>query len=104
MSAKQVQPRRFSFGLGTLLLVVAVISAVLSSFRVGYDHGYSAGQERWQKETPYPVVYNVGDIPVPSGQTYIHWMDIIIDSIEPTSWSDVGGPGTFYHLGSNQLL
>jgi hypothetical protein len=95
--------RRLYFGLGTLLLFVAACAAIFGCFRFGYDRGLASGKQRWFDETPYPVVYNVGDI----NRLHDGKVDIsvyIFTEVKPESWGDVGGQCQHMPLGQDQLI
>jgi len=98
---------RLQFGLATLLLVVAFLAALFAGFRVGYDRGYLSGENQRRSEALNAVVYNVGDLvrsKLDAEADFDSLIDTMISSIEPESWSDLGGHGSIEPLAPDQLV
>lgn|SRR5262245_35799507 len=97
-----------SFSLRTLLIAIAALAIAFAGFRIGYDQGYSRGQEQYNSEVGYPVVYDVGDVleKAPNGGLgYDSLIDSLVSTVQPTSWSETGGPGAVQPLTcSDQLI
>jgi hypothetical protein len=96
-------PRTRQFTVRTLIFLVFCICGLLAGYRVGFDRGYTSGDERRLRETLVARVYPVGDLiagePVPWNPSqqlpdYSTLIELITAAIEPTSWDDVGGPGS----------
>src|SRR5262245_54156963 len=92
----------------TLLLAIAALAIAFAGFRIAYDQGYSSGQQQFNSELVYPVVYDIGDILKRGARgdpDYDSLIDSLVNTVERTSWSDTGGPGAVQPLTcSDQLI
>ena len=92
----------FRFSLHTLLFAVLLIALLLTGFRIGFDRGWAAGQEKLRQESNVTRTYVVGDLveeadrKAASLATSVDFAPLIASiekTIDPTSWENVGGPG-----------
>ncbi len=93
--------KRLYFRLSSLLVVVAILAAIFGAARFGYDQGYAAGQAERERAVIITRLYDVDDLVNdltfgPSSRDAL--VDFLGHSVEPTSWSNSGGPGTFSWL------
>lgn len=84
--------KRLYFGLSTLLLLVTLLAAIFGAARIGYDRGYAAGQAQRKREHIVTRVYDADDLLVTPGDDD-RLIAFLVDSVEPNTWSDTGGPG-----------
>jgi hypothetical protein len=103
---------RLQFTLRTLLFVALCVAGLLAGFRAGWDRGYQAGQQQWLKERLTTRVYAVEDLVVPANSPvasqgladFASLIELLTSTVEPTSWDDVGGPGSVAPFASNLSL
>ncbi|MEX2120396.1 MAG: hypothetical protein WD847_12440 [Pirellulales bacterium] len=95
--------RWLRFGLATLLFGVLCASGFLAGYRRGYD----AGREKRQHGTYLAEVYHVVDLlDAQAGPTpdFAPLIKVIQDTVDPTSWDGVGGPGRIQAFSDNQSI
>ena len=104
-SQPELNPRHRSFGMRTLLLLIAALASVLGAFRVGYNQGYTAAErmrisriEAAEQARADQIVetrdYPVGDLNwIKSGRGKIEMLPALIKAkVDPPSWNS-NGPG-----------
>jgi len=107
MTESKPTRRRFQFGLAALLFVVAFLAALFAGFRVGYDRGYLSGENQRRSENPKAVVYNVGDLvrsKPDDPSDFDSLIEMLTGSIEPETWTDMGGHGNIQPFGPDQVI
>ena len=95
--------RRLYFSLGTLLFLVLCFAGLFGGYRIGFNHGYAAGDAQRAAEKPVTRVYDVEDLVStgPGGpKDFDSLVEVVTTTIEPNSWDDVGGPGSIKEFDS----
>jgi hypothetical protein len=107
MTESKPTRRRFQFGLAALLFVIALLASLFAGFRVGYDRGYVSGENQRRSENPKAMVYNVGDLVRSNPDDAADFdplVEMLTGSIEPETWSDMGGQGSIDPFEPDQLI
>jgi hypothetical protein len=100
---RESRSTRMRFGMAALLLGVGFLATLFAGFRVGYQRGYSSGQEQWRSEAVAPMTYNVADL-LDDHEDVDSLKNSLMATIAVESWSEVGGPGSIVAVGTDQLL